>query len=113
MTIRNNHRMRFSCQLTVVDRITDQIVGQVADLTPEGMMICGENKIDTNRNLYLSIELPEEIMGRTSIHVSALSHWWKKADTSGIYCAGLTLKNLDKQDVEIIQWLSDKYGTPV
>jgi len=50
--------MRFSCQLTVVDRITDQIVGRVVDMTPEGMMICGEEKIDTNRNLFVSIELP-------------------------------------------------------
>lgn len=111
MKIRNKQRMHFSCQLTVVDRITDQTIGQVVDMTTEGIMICGENKIDTNRNLYLSIELPEEIKGRTSIQFSALSRWWKKADTSGIYYAGLTLKNLEKPDIEIIQCLNDKYGT--
>ena len=52
--------MHFTCQLNVVDRFTDQIIGQVVDMTSDGMMLIGEDRITTNKTLYLTMDLPEK-----------------------------------------------------
>lgn len=104
--------MHFTCQLNVVDRFTGQIIGQVVDMSPEGMMLTGEDKITTNKNLYLTMELPEEIKGKTHLDFVALSHWWKKADEPGMYLTGFTLKSLEPADIEIINRLIEKFGKP-
>ncbi|MBN1294140.1 MAG: PilZ domain-containing protein [Candidatus Latescibacteria bacterium] len=110
MNIRKNIRVHLSCNLDVYDRVTGLNIGRIIDISGNGMMISGEDQINTNTSLYITMELPEKINGVEQLHPACLTHWWKKDTDSGMFFTGLTFKNLESRDKKIIDSLIKKYG---
>ena len=110
MNIRKYDRVRLSCDLDVYDRITGLYLGKIVDISVDGMMISGDNQINTNTTLYISVDLPETINGVEQLHCACITHWWKKASDIDKFLAGLTFKNLETHDKQILEFLIKNHG---
>ena len=61
---RKHERKHLNVYLKVFNRDTDQLVGRLCDITPEGFMHISEQPIGTDISLSLRVEFPEDVDGQ-------------------------------------------------
>lgn len=91
--------------LSVFDGKTDHLVGQLVDLTVEGLMLTSESLIEPGGKYNLRMVLPEEIRGRTQLFFEAESVWCKKDINPNFFDIGFRLTNISKTDIKVIETL--------
>ena len=96
--------------LRVFDRNNDALIGHLIDITSEGAMLISEDPIETNTIFQSRMVLPEEKQGSREITFDARSVWCKKDINPDYYATGFQLLNAAPQDVEVIEWLIEKFG---
>ena len=96
--------------LRVFDRSTNETLGHLVDITPEGAMLISENPIPVNTHFQLRMQLPAEIFGRTHLDFEAESLWSKRDINPDFHDAGFRLINVEVKDTAIIARLIDEYG---
>jgi len=102
---RQRERFRPDAKISVYNRGTNELFGYVADISPEGLMLIGEN-LPTDEGIYrLRLELPVEIDGATEITFDAESMWCKYEPGSCFNKAGFRLTNVSEKDEAIINKL--------
>ena len=96
--------------MKVVNDETDQLLGHTVNLTGEGFMLTGEDRIDPDVTFRLKMVLPAEIKGTTRLVLQAVSRWCEPdEDTPQFYNTGFRLKEPSKQDLKVIKRLMKKY----
>lgn len=93
--------------LRVFDRNTNQLIGYLVDITPEGIMVMSENPIETDTTYQLRMVFPIEILGRKELNFDATSIWCKK---DVFYDAGFELVDTSREQVGVIKHLIDRFG---
>lgn len=91
--------------LSVFDRLTNHFVGQLVDITTEGIMLTSETKFELDTLHKLKMVLPEKIMGKNEILFDAQSLWSKQSINPNFYDTGFRLSKISKQDIAIIKHL--------
>jgi hypothetical protein len=106
---RQYRRRSLVYNLQVVDKNTGDIVGRVANLSPEGLMLITTDRLVKDMQLELSMALPEKIFNRDRIECAAKCTWCKRNATTDFYEAGLQLFGVTDRDIEAIVALITKY----
>ena len=96
--------------LRVFDRNSNELLGHLVDITPEGIMLMSEETIPTKNNLELRMVLPSKLFGKDKIEFNATSLWSKGDIMSDFYDTGFRLTKIDRKDAELIESLIDTYG---
>ena len=96
--------------LRVFDRITNETLGHLVDITPEGAMLISESTIPVNTHFEFRMMLPAEIFGRTTLDFDAESLWCKRDTNPDFFDTGFRLLNVELRDTAIIARLIDEYG---
>ncbi len=91
--------------LSVFDRSTEQRIGQLVNITTEGVMLTSENPIKQNTVFQLKMTLPEKIKGRGHITFVAKSMWCRKGINPDFYDIGFRLLDISQEDIKIIESL--------
>lgn len=94
--------------LRVFDRITDQLIGGLANLTHDGAMFVSQQPIDISSVLNCRVQLPDEVLGRDQLIFDAECVWCKKDTGSGRYESGYRLTNVTAQDRDILTYVMVK-----
>ena len=94
--------------LKICYRETDIELGRVVDITTEGMRLCGEEPIQTDRTLTFRLAFPITSRKKSEIVFDADVIWCRKAKNYGLYDTGIKLKNLSPEKVEIIEDFMEK-----
>jgi hypothetical protein len=81
-------------------------MGNLVDITPEGVMTVSEKTHPTDKPFRLSIELSDDITDKPFLELSAKSIWCRLDVDPHFYNTGFELLDLTLQDREII----DTYG---
>jgi hypothetical protein len=89
----------------VLDEASGEVLGQVGNLTIEGVMICSDRPLEIDRLYSLQIELPDEVDGRSRLNLLARSLWCQRAGIPAHYATGLELLNLEEADKRVIELL--------
>lgn len=89
----------------VLDRNTGQLLGHVANISPEGLMLIGERLIEPNTTFQLRMYLPVKIGGRRQLELEANSRWSGRNGNRTLFSAGFKLNNVAKDELDIIERL--------
>ena len=96
-------RMHVISYLKVRERNTDKDLGQVMDMTTEGMGLYSQDKLETNSLIKLKLMLPSLINDTSEIAFDAQVVWCAEADHPGFYDSGVKLLNVPRSDLEILE----------
>jgi hypothetical protein len=91
---------------------TGELVGDLADISPDGFRLEGSKRIPINTDFPFRIELPPDISQRLSIVFTARSRWSlpHPFDTR-LYDAGFEIIRMDPSDTHAFQLIFDRYGS--
>jgi hypothetical protein len=97
----------------VVDRDSNKIVGRLANLSIEGVMLITERPIKKRAILRVSLELVQPVLGHSQIDFDAECRWCRKGKGVDWFESGYKLNNVSIKDQTtimclILQLLSDK-----
>ena len=85
-------------------------IGNLVDITPQGIMIVGEHPIPEGQTCHLRMELTNEVAEKTYMEFSALSIWCEPDVTPDRFNTGLEILDLSPEDAEIIQRINELFG---
>jgi hypothetical protein len=88
---RNQERWALTNYLRVFDRNTERLVGHVADLTTEGLMLISEQPLAMNVTYDLKMDIPAAEQETVVIVFSARSVWSKPDINPHFYDTGMQL----------------------
>ncbi len=94
----------------VFDRKTGKLLGYLADMTIEGIMIISEEPIQIAETYRLRIDLPEDMYGKAYLNLEAHSVWTKPDVNPNFFMTGFQLLNTTSDDKDIIQQIILDYG---
>jgi c-di-GMP-binding flagellar brake protein YcgR len=98
--------------LKVMDGKTNQLLGRLADITSEGLMLISEKTIETERNFHLDLLLPTGMRGGRMINIEARSLWSKRDVNPDLIDTGFRFIKISPQDLETIDELIMDYELP-
>ena len=108
---RSLERKQLIFYLKVFDRNSDDIVGKLKDVTPEGIMLTSEKPIEVDLRYQLRMVLPPEFAERKYLVFDAKSLWCKESDYHDLYDAGFILIDVSPADKSLIARLIRTYGS--
>ncbi|MDM8552747.1 PilZ domain-containing protein [Desulfobacterales bacterium HSG2] len=91
--------------LSVFDMDANKRIGQLVNITTEGLMLTSEKPIKVNSAFQLKMDLPEEIKGQKQITFDARSMWCRKGVNPDFYDIGFQLVNISQENSKIIERL--------
>ncbi len=96
--------------LQVFDNSTNDLIGFVVDITPDGLMVLSNKPIVTETTFTLRMVLPEEFGEQTELTFDAQSIWCKEDVNTDYFDSGFQLLNIDKDTVSQIHRLTRHFG---
>jgi hypothetical protein len=94
----------------VFDSQDGKWLGNLADVTSEGMMIISETPVETGKTFDLSMDLPADIFGQDSLNFKGQSIWCQPDIDPSFHNTGFKLLDLSEDELTIIQRIIDVYG---
>jgi hypothetical protein len=98
--------------LSIFDRETGELLGNLVDITPEGLMLMAKTALTAGMTYYLRIELPEMVGGVRHLDVDACAQWSRKGANPDYFDVGLKLLDSNGRDVDTIVRLIADYACP-
>ena len=107
--LRNEGRREFIFELEIYDE-HNQKLGELGDATPKGIMLISQKHLEVKRDFQLKIKFPELIVDHSDWNIRAKCVWSLKSKLDDTYDHGFKIRNISKNDQEIINDLLMKYG---
>jgi hypothetical protein len=105
-------RRNISFYLPIMDNNTQKVIGHLVDISPAGLLMDSNKPIPTKQNYNLHLDFMEDIVGKASLEIHARSIWCHPdPDQPYMYYAGFEILDLTPADLEVINIISNKYGT--
>jgi len=86
----------------IFNRNTGDLIGELVDITTDGIMLISESALDLEIEYPMKVELPE-VMKHPHVNFDAKCVWSRKDEYSGAYENGFQLLNISPKDLEIIK----------
>jgi hypothetical protein len=95
--------------LRLFNRKTGELVGNLVDLTEEGLQLISETPIEPGRILEIRMEFPEDVDGQQEMHINAETIWCDHQLDPDLFSVGCKLLPVTPTQVGIIQDLINNY----
>lgn len=109
MKARRQERTKLIYHLRVFDARRKRLLGHMVDITPEGLMLIGENPLPVGRKLSLRMDLPRNLMVDTHLTFSAESKWCVKDQNGDFYSMGLRIVKITPEALSMVQKLAQDF----
>lgn len=106
---RAQERKELNQPITVQDIINNRPIGELVNISANGLMLITEEHIETNSIFQLSLRMPNEINGHSNLDVGVDCLWCRKVDNFNRYWAGFQVIDASDETNEIIQLLIENY----
>jgi len=100
---RKETRKHLIYYLKVFDADKNELIGNLVDITVNGMMLISEEPIELTKVFNLKIILPRKIQGKEEFLVEAKSMWSKNDINPVLYDSGLQFSKLNNQEKDIVE----------
>lgn len=87
-----------------------QLIGNLVDITPIGVMIISDDPIPEQTCLRLRIELSGDISEKQFMDISVRSIWSHPDIDPTLYNIGFSIQDVSVEDAQIIRKIIEKYG---
>ncbi len=109
MKTRRQERTRLIYHLRVFDARRKRLLGQLVDITPEGLMLIGESQLPAGRKYSLRMDLPRNLMADTHLTFSAESKWCVKDQSENFYSMGFRIVKITPEALGVVQKLAQDF----
>ena len=96
----------------VMDTDAGEVIGHIADLSTEGILLLSKTPVQLNISYHLRILFPEEMLGRQHFDFDAQSLWQKRDINPDYFITGFQMLDSRPRDVDMIVCLITQYGFP-
>ncbi len=96
--------------LRVYDAARGVIIGHIADISTDGIMVISEDSIPADTDFMLKMIMPKELEGTKELVFQARSIWSKKDINPDFYANGFKIHDISSPDAELIEYLIDEFG---
>ena len=96
--------------LSIIERSTDRLVGQLVDITTRGVMLTSEKPIESGLHMELRMVLPDVIDGDNQITFDAVSVWCKKDINPNFYAIGFEFESITPKTMSIVENLIQEFS---
>ena len=96
--------------LRVIDRDAGQPIGNLVDITAEGLMLISPHPLGTGRVYRLRMELPPEVTPDDRLELDAESVWTRRDVNPALHVTGFRLLEPATASRHAIELLIDDYG---
>ena len=108
---RTEERRDFSYYMQVIDNGTQETVGHMADISPEGFKLDSQKPLPLNKDFRFRMELTQEVADQSYIVFMARSKWCLVDPLDPfLYNVGFQLINISPSCYEIFSRMMEKYG---
>ena len=101
-------RQQLIYYMKIIDRDTEELLGFLVDITPEGIMIMSESPVEVDKTFNLNIQMDKESSSREFLPLTAKSKWCKKEVYADFYDAGFELLSVQPEDIKEIENIIEK-----
>lgn len=95
----------------IFDRLTGELVGNLADITPQGAMIIAEKPLEVGKHLRLRMDLPEGFgFSKSHLAFEGRSVWCQPDVQPPLWNIGFELENVSEDDIPVILEINERYA---
>ncbi|MEK6793979.1 MAG: PilZ domain-containing protein [Spirochaetota bacterium] len=109
MKIRKKKRVHLTHYLRVFNASGGAPVGQLVDITPEGLMLISDTPVDIGLTMTMRMSLPENAMNSRMIVFGTQSKWCRKDGGGKYYSMGFTITDITPKEMLIMQELTRNF----
>jgi c-di-GMP-binding flagellar brake protein YcgR len=95
----------------VYDRVTDNLIGRLIDLSVGGAMMITEEPVEIPCISSCRMALPKKVRGYRQVEFDIMSKWCQRNDSIGMYETGYQFINLTRHSKELIKIIVEKWTT--
>jgi hypothetical protein len=106
---RKFNRVHLIHYLRIFDRKSGVLIGNLVDLTAEGLQMISETSIEPGKVLEIRMEFPEEVDGQQEIRLNAEAIWCDHKLDPDLFSIGCRLLPVTPTQVSIIRDLIENY----
>jgi hypothetical protein len=105
-------RKTISYYIQIMDAATQDVIGNLVDVSSAGIMIDGRNSLPIDKIIRIRMDTTPEVANLLHIEFSARVKWCH-ADTvsPGIYDIGLEFVQISPSNAEVLTRIAEKYGS--
>ena len=107
---REHTRHNFIHNLEVTDTKTEEVMGDLADISVGGIQLICNAPIEENTIHQLRIDLEGKVGELTSILINAQVIRCQETKIGSLYSAGLKILKVDPDSMKSLTYLMDEYG---
>ncbi|MGD2119261.1 MAG: PilZ domain-containing protein [Chromatiales bacterium] len=106
-TIKRRHLIYY---LRVWDTASNRLLGHLADVSSEGFMLVGEEKIPSGQDFELEIRLPASADEMEALRFKAMSRWSSNDVNKLFFDSGFLFTDISDATLQRVTGLIDDYG---
>jgi hypothetical protein len=106
---RLRHRVIPDPAPSAFDRATQKPLGQIGNISRDGVLLMTEHEPDMHQLMELRVELPREMSGRSSVEFNAEVMWAEPLANTGYLGCGLAFRRIEEDELEILEELIKDY----
>lgn len=96
--------------MRVYDAESRQQIGNLVDITPQGIMIVSEHILPKDQTSRIRLELSEEVSLKPYIEFTAISRWSEQDVIPNMYNTGFEILELTPEDSAVINQIVEEFG---
>jgi hypothetical protein len=109
MKFRKQERAQLIYYLRVFDAVTGELLGQLTNITPEGMKLIGVKPAAVGLKISVKMDLPHHNKPDSHITFAAESIWSEKDPCGNYYNTGFKIEKISRENMNIIKKLIKDY----
>jgi hypothetical protein len=109
MNTRRQERTQLIYHLRVFDARRGSLLGQIVDITPEGLMLIGEKPVRVDRKYALRMDLPRNVMADRTLRFTAESKWCTADKSGDFYSMGFRIVDITPEGLGVVQKLAQQF----
>ncbi len=107
---RRRDRKQLYFYLKVTQKDSNELLGYIADISTEGIMLLSKDRIDVDRIFSMKIEPYEELNMQSGLEFKAKSIWCEKDANPDYMVTGFEFISLDNTAMTKVNHLIKEYG---
>ena len=107
---RKLQRQELSTTILIRNSMTRELIGELANITVEGLMIISDQEMNTNSIFQFCLELPEAIHGQTKIELGVDCLWSRHAENVNRHWSGYQIIDASPEALKTIDALIGGYS---
>jgi hypothetical protein len=110
---RNNKRLKFGYYMRVIDNNSQELLGNLSDISPRGFRLDSQKALTINQDYTLRLEQTSMVSDKPYIVFNARAMWGQRDPIiPNEYNEGFQIINISQYEEEIFQSVMEKYGVP-